>query len=282
MKKLIFICFVVFNALNANASKVITNEFTGKESGIKHPVTVILPTSYNEDKQYNVIYVLHGHSGDNTNWTEKTNIERLADTFNVIIVTPNGGYDSWYIDSKIKQNSLYETYIAKDVVSYIDQNYSTYANRFSRAITGLSMGGFGALHIAINNQHVFAAVGAMSAGVDFRPFPNKFGIDKILGNYNEFANEWSDIAIINNLDKINVSQNKDPKSDHKVEVNQLSIRIDIGLSDFFLSINRQLHYAMLAKNIPHEYVEQEGGHTWKYWDTAIVGQFKFLTSTFPQ
>ena len=272
MKKLLAFIFLSVNTFNIYASQVVTKEFIGKDSGIKHFVTVILPTAYSQDKKHNVVYVLHGHGGDHTSWTRMTDIEALADKFNVIIVNPNGGYDSWYLDSKIKTDSLYETYIAKDIVNYIDQSYSTNPSRTGRAITGLSMGGFGALHIAINNQDVFGAVSAMSAGVDLRPFSAEFGIKKVLGDYADVPNHWSDAAIINNLHKIAAGNNNWKKG-----ADILPIMLDIGVSDFFLPSNRQLHQAMLDLRVRHDYVERPGAHNWDYWSNAIVYQFQFLT-----
>jgi S-formylglutathione hydrolase FrmB len=202
MKKLLALILFSVIAFNLYATEVVTSQLIGKHSGLKHSVTVILPTAYDKAQKYNVVYVLHGYSGVHADWTKQTDIETLADEFNVIIVNPDGGYDSWYIDSTIKKGSLYETYIAKDIVNYIVLNYSTNANRSDRAITGLSMGGFGVLHIAINNQDIFGAVGAMSAGVDLRPFSTEFGIEKVLGHYSVVPEHWSGVAIINNLHKI--------------------------------------------------------------------------------
>ncbi len=156
---------------------------------------------------------------------------------------------------------------------YIDQHYSTNPNRNGRAITGLSMGGFGALHIAINNQDVFGAVGAMSAGVDLRPFSAEFGIEKVLGKYADVPQYWSGVAIVNNLHKIAAGN-----TNWKKGKNVLPIMFDIGVSDFFLPFNRQLHQAMLALRIRHDYVERPGAHNWNYWSNAIVYQFQFLTN----
>jgi S-formylglutathione hydrolase FrmB len=273
MKKLLVIILFSVIALKVCASDVVTSEFIGNKTGIKHPVTVILPTSYDKSQKYNVIYVLHGYSGNHADWTTATDIETLADQFNVIIVNPDGGYDSWYIDSKIKKKSIYETYIAKDIVNYIDQHYSTNSNRNGRAITGLSMGGFGALHVAINNQDVFGAVGAMSAGVDLRPFSAEFGIEKVLGKYSDLPDNWTSVAIINNLHKIAAGNTQWSKGE-----DTLPIMLDIGVSDFFLPFNRQLHQAMLDLRVPHDYVERPGGHDWDYWSNAIVYQFQFLTN----
>lgn len=273
MKRLLALVVLSIITFNIYANEVITREFTGEHSGIKSAVTIILPTAYDKKEQYNVIYVLHGYSGNHTDWTAKTDIETLADKFNVIIVTPDGGYDSWYIDSNIKKNSLYETYIAKDIVNYIDQSYSTNANRQGRAITGLSMGGFGALHIAINNQDVFGAVGAISAGVDLRPYSAEFGIKEVLGNYADAPEYWSSVAIINNLHKIAAGN-----ANSKKGIDTLPIMLDIGVSDFFLPVNRRLHQAMLDLKIRHDYVERPGAHNWNYWSNSIVYQFQFLTS----
>ncbi|MDP2561620.1 alpha/beta hydrolase family protein [Psychrobium sp. 1_MG-2023] len=277
MKKCL--AFVLFNLLisfsqinKAGASEVIINTFIGQKTGIKHPITVTLPKGYNTKQRYRVIYVLHGFSGNHADWTTNTNIEALADRYNVIIVNPDGGYDSWYMNSAINSESRYESYIAHDVVKYIDQKFSTKPTRNGRGITGLSMGGFGALHIAINHQDIFGAVGAMSAGVDLRPFAASFGINKVLGNYQENPTLWDAVAIKSNLYKIAATNNLWQKDDNK-----LPILLDVGVSDFFLSVNRQLHQSMLELNIEHDYIERPGGHDWDYWRNAITYQFQFLS-----
>lgn len=112
---------------------------------------------------------------------QKTNIAQLADQYDVIVVNPDGNYGAWYLNSPVLNDSQYETYIAEDVVNDIDNSYLTNRSKMRRGITGLSMGGFGALNVAINNQQVFAAVTSMSGGVDLRPFAAEFGIAKVLG-----------------------------------------------------------------------------------------------------
>ena len=222
---------------------------------------------------YNVVYVLHGFSGNHTDWTKLTNIEQLADQYNVIVVNPDGNFGSWYLDSEVDKTSQYETYIAEDVVDYIDSNYSTNRSKTGRAITGLSMGGFGALHIAINHPHRFAAVSAMSAGVDVRPFSAEFDLTKVLGNYAENEARWDSIAIVNNLHKIAAGNTAWKKS-----ADDLPIMLDIGVDDFFIEQNRALHQAMLNLRIRHDYIERPGTHDWHYWSKVIPYQFLFLTS----
>jgi len=183
---------------------------------------------------------------------------KLANQFNVIIVNPDGNNNSWYLNSPVNSKARYEDYIAVDVVNYIGDNFNTIAQRKGRAITGLSMGGFGALHIAINNQHTFGAVGAMSAGVDLRPFSSSFDIEEVFGPYTDYPKRWTQVAIIENLHKLAAGNNQ-----WRTTPDYLPMMIDIGVDDFFLTQNRQLHHALLALNIRHEYIERPGGHNWQ-------------------
>ncbi|MCF7519016.1 alpha/beta hydrolase family protein [Pseudoalteromonas sp. L21] len=265
--------FALMISLPISAYQTGTFTFKGKKTAIEKPLTITLPDNYEESKNYNVVYVLHGFSGNHTDWTKLTNIEQLADQYNVIVVNPDGNFGSWYLDSEVDKTSQYETYIAEDVVDYIDSNYSTNRSKTGRAITGLSMGGFGALHIAINHPHRFAAVSAMSAGVDVRPFSAEFDLTKVLGNYAENEARWDSIAIVNNLHKIAAGNTAWKKS-----ADDLPIMLDIGVDDFFIEQNRALHQAMLNLRIRHDYIERPGTHDWHYWSKVIPYQFLFLTS----
>ncbi len=136
MKKLLCTLSLVFS-LPLCAYQTDTHIFKGKKTAIEKPVTVTLPDGYQDSKKYNVIYVLHGYSGNHSDWTKLTNIEKLADQYDVIIVNPDGNFGSWYLDSDIDKNSQYETYIADDLLNYIDFKYSTNRSKSGRAITGL-------------------------------------------------------------------------------------------------------------------------------------------------
>jgi len=88
----------------------------------------------------------------------------MADRYGAIIVTPDGGVDSWYFDSPVDPTYRYETFVTQELIPYIDKLYKTVADRSGRAIAGLSMGGHGALYLAIRHQELFAAAGSMSGG----------------------------------------------------------------------------------------------------------------------
>ena len=117
------------------------------------PAVVITPDSYNGEIQFPVLYLLHGHGGNYSSWTSSSDEAlQMADQYNFIIVCPDGNIDSWYFDSPMDSTSRYETYVAKELVEWIDSNYKTIPNKKARAITGLSMGGHGALYLAFRDR----------------------------------------------------------------------------------------------------------------------------------
>ena len=118
---------------------------------------VIVPENYSERRHYPVVYLLHGYSDNYAKWVKTVpSIKTLATQHQMILVCPDGGFSSWYFDSPIDTTFQYESYITKDLLTYVDAHYATIPDRNSRAITGLSMGGHGSLYLAIRNKNLFA------------------------------------------------------------------------------------------------------------------------------
>lgn len=229
---------------------------------------VVTPDSY-KDKQehYPVVYILHGHSGNYSDYVKKIPaIVAMADVYQEILVFPDGGFNSWYLDSPVDSTVRFETYVGKEIPSWIDQHYRTKASRRYRAITGLSMGGHGALYLAIRHQDTFGAAGSMSGGVDFRPFPNNWQLAAKLGVYRGHESNWDQNVVVNQLPGL--------KND------TLSLIIDCGVKDFFIDVNRQLHQRLMEQGISHDYIEREGGHSWDYWSNSIMYQLFYFNRFF--
>lgn len=229
---------------------------------------VITPSSYGRNsKPYPVVYLLHGHSGDYSDWVKKAPaLLPAVDEMNVLVVCPDGNYNSWYFDSPIDTGYKYETHVALEVPHYIDAHYRTIASRKGRAITGLSMGGHGALYLGIRHKDVFGAAGSMSGGVDFRPFPKNWQIDQRLGDYATHQQTWDDNTVMHAVDQL---QN-----------GELAIAFECGVDDFFIQVNRNLHQKLVEKKIAHDYTERPGGHSWPYWSNAIQYQLLFFRNYF--
>lgn len=231
---------------------------------MKKPIkaVVIRPDNYEKEKELPVVYLLHGYSGNYANWISKVKgLEKAVDLYRCMIVCPDGGFGSWYWDSYL-DSSRYETYISRELVSWVDNKYKTIKNKSGRAITGLSMGGHGALYLAFKHPDVFGAAGSMSGGVDIRPFPNNWDMAKHLGSYAEHPERWEKNTVINML--------------HLLAPGKLSLIIDCGTEDFFFKVNEELHEQLLLRNIPHDYITRPGAHNWEYWANAVQYQLLFM------
>jgi S-formylglutathione hydrolase FrmB len=231
---------------------------------------VVKPNDYSADKKFPVIYLLHGAGGKYSDWVtnppDKQTVARLADQYDVIIVCPDGNVTSWYFDSPVDSTYKYETYVSSELVKYIDSHYSTITDRSGRAITGLSMGGHGALYLAFRHQDVYGACGSMSGGVDLRPFPDNWDIAKRLGKYSEYPDRWEANSVINLT--------------YLLTPNRLAITFDCGSGDFFYQVNKNLHEKLLERNIPHDFTVRPGGHTWEYWGNSVNYQVLFFSRFF--
>lgn len=231
--------------------------------------TVVLPDTYahgNHAARFPAVYVLHGSGGDHTDWIRNTRIGELADRYRVILVMPDGGHQSWYIDSPFDSGSRYGTYIGKEVVSYIDAHFRTVAARPARAITGLSMGVFGALRIALDQPDTFGAVGSISGAVDPRCCESEPGIDHVFGDPGRHPSFWNRNAIV--------------ESARLFAQTHIDLTIDCGVDDALVGSNRTLHQRLVALGVPHDYAERPGGHTWDYWANAIQYQVLFFAASF--
>lgn len=264
---IILAIFCFTNILQAQT--VDTIEVFSDKMGRNIKNVVILPAGYVKDKEtkYPVLYLLHGHGGKYDSWikvTKKT-LPQEASKWNMIVVCPDG-QNSWYWDSPIDPKMQFDTYVSKELVSYIDKNYSTIASSKGRAVTGFSMGGHGGLWLGINHPDIFGACGSMSGGVDIRPFPNNWNMKVRLGSYKDNKQIWDDHTVITQLSKI--------------EPNTLAIIIDCGTSDFFFEVNEALHKELLYRNIPHDYITRPGAHNHEYWGNAIDYQMMFFTKFF--
>ena len=259
-------CFV----LQMNGQTVDTVIVHSDKMNIDVKNVVILPGGYDKksEKKYPVLYLLHGYSGNFGSWIAlKPELPKEATRLGMIIVCPDGK-NAWYWDSPVDPKLQYDTYVSKELVGCIDRNYKTIQTPKGRAIAGLSMGGHGALWLAINHQDVYGACGSMSGGVDIRPFPNNWEMSKSLGSYKDNKELWESHTVINQLNKI--------------EPNSLAIIVDCGVDDFFYQVNENLHKELLYRKINHDYISRPGVHNGEYWNNAIDYQMLFFSKFFKQ
>jgi S-formylglutathione hydrolase FrmB len=257
-------------------SQVDTIEVFSKAMNKSLKAAVVKPSGYSgSNKSYPTVYLLHGGSGSFSDWHKKTTepnlLPKLANQYEVIIVTPGVGPSSYYYDSPVLDSVKYETYFIEELIPFIDKNYRTINDRNSRAITGLSMGGHGSLMLSAKHPQLFIAAGSMSGvmnidtrmwkvGDEFRNL-RLSGQKAMLGeiNYDSPFTEYTVVGLV-----------------EKMKTNGISLIIDCGVDDFLLETNRQIHQMLLQNQTPHEYTEKPGAHTWQYWTEALPFHMLFI------
>jgi S-formylglutathione hydrolase FrmB len=266
MKYFILFISLIFS-LSATAATVDTAHVFSTAMNKNIPCIVILPEkTKSSPKKFPVVYLLHGYSGNYKSWLGFPDIKADADRYQIIIVCPDGGFSSWYLDSPMDSSFKYETFMAKELIPYIDQNYKTIPDREHRGISGLSMGGHGAFYLALRHKDIFGAVASMSGGVDIRPFPKNWDLSKRLGTIAEHPENWEKNTVINLVDSL---KNK-----------ELRIEFDCGTADFFINVNRALNQKLLNMGIEHDYTERPGAHSNTYWGNSLGYQMLFFNKFF--
>lgn len=176
-------------------SKSLENQFEEKST---RAVSIYLPPGYEKSKQrYPVIYFLHGFMGDNTLLSHMSDVLDYAIVSKrirpFILVVPDekttyGG--SFFSNSDLFGN--WEDFTAFDLVRHVDKNYRTIAKKESRGITGHSMGGYGAIKIAMHHPDIFSSVYALSPGAL-----------TIVSEYGPNSNTFKELSTINTLEALN-------------------------------------------------------------------------------
>jgi S-formylglutathione hydrolase FrmB len=220
--------------------------------------TAIVPD--NKPGPFPVLYLLHGLSDDHTAWTRRTSLERYVDGLPLIVVMPNGER-SFYTDSQSSPKAAFETYLTRDLVGFVDRTFRTIPTREGRVLAGLSMGGYGAVKLALKRPDLFCAAVSHSGAVGFgqRTFDPGTEWAAIMGE--NAAGGPNDIfALAETIDRAALP----------------ALRIDCGVDDFLIEENRALDAHLTTLGIPHEYEEHAGGHDWEYWDKHIQDTLKYF------
>jgi S-formylglutathione hydrolase FrmB len=277
LRKLLVCSFIIIS-LSSFAAKVDTLDIASTVMQKNIRTAVVLPDHYKKagKASFPVLYLLHGGSGSFRDWLTKTPdkqlLHRLADQYSIIIVTPDAGSTSYYFDSPLDKASQYETFISKELIDKIDGAYRTIKDRKGRVIAGLSMGGHGAMYIATKHPDLYAAAGSMSGVMNINTATWKVPADfaksradnfaRLLGPPQDANNPYPEYTAVGRVNEIKASG--------------LKLIFDCGVDDFLIDTNLDLHQKLLASQVPHDYIERPGAHTWEYWQNALPYQVLFL------
>jgi S-formylglutathione hydrolase FrmB len=228
---------------------------------------VLLPEGYRDARRrYAVLYLLHGLDGHFDDWTTRTQLARRAGALPIIVVMPEGN-SSWYVNAA-DGSGRYEDYITTELVADVDARFRTIRARYGRAIAGLSMGGYGAVRLALKHPSLYAAAASLSGAFDapepafaerFRAHTEEMG--RIFGPAGGEARRDGDVYAL---------------ADRASAGGAPALFMACGTSDPFLESNRRMAALLQKRGFAYEYHETAGGHGWDYWNRQIDPLLAFI------
>jgi putative tributyrin esterase len=231
--------------------------------------SAVLPPGYDaSDERCTTVYLLHGFSGGYRDWVRNTGLVRYASQYRFLIITPDG-QNGWWTNSKQVKNALYEDYVMKDLIPYVDAHYRTLATRHGRAIAGLSMGGYGAAKLALKYPGSFFYAASFSGAIDV---PNSIETEikagKPMGEsrrtkFTAFGEtrteEWTRNDVLAIVDSV------DAKA---LPYLYLSVGHFDGIPTI-IDATLALGVKLRMKHASFEMHETIGAHNWLFWDQEV-------------
>lgn len=230
--------------MQTNINVVVPQKSTNGEIGIKN--------NAHGDK-YKTLYLLHGLSDDNSIWMRRTSIERYATECGIAVVMPEVAR-SFYTD--MKYGGRYYTFISQEVPRIAREFLPLSGERCDNYIAGLSMGGYGALKVALKNPEKFCAAAGLSSVADIVEF--------IGGNPGVGYPIFGDDNIIPDDENLFYLAEKCNSSELKPR-----IFMGEGKQDFMYDANIRLKEKFESLDYDFTYRESDGSHEWGFWDEYI-------------
>lgn len=262
--------WVAISTPNALCAEVTTETVSFRSRALDGETTYIaaLPSPLEAGHVYPVLYLLHGATGSYKDWTEQSTFTQLLKGRDIIVIMPDGGTFGWYLDSKIKADSQFETMITQDLLQDVESRFPVAKDKAGRAIAGLSMGGHGALSLAAKHPDLFGSASSMSGIVDITAHPGKWKLDDILGTQPEHLDQWKQHSVLYMADRFVTAG--------------VALLFDTGVGDETGAVvdNRNLDQKLTELNVPHVYREYPGKHNWAYWNGHIGQHLDFHEAQF--
>ena len=239
-------------------------------------VSVILPEAGKKESapgapggSYQTIYLLHGLSGNHTDWMRQSCIERYVSQYGLAAVMPEVGR-SWYTDTA--GEAAYFTFVARELPAVCRSYFRGMSEkREDNFVGGLSMGGYGAMKAALLCPDVFSGCISLSGSLDITRKRTK----------PLSLNEWRAIFDFDLQSPLELEGGENDlfaraEKNSRENIPFPCIYMWAGLDDTQLLPNRDFHALLTSLNVPHRYDESEGNHSWKWWDLHIQDGLSYL------
>jgi enterochelin esterase-like enzyme len=234
--------------------------------GKRADVTIYVPAQVQKNTSVDIVILLHGVYGSHWAWTLKGGVHKTANRLiesgkirPMVLVMPSDGLygdGSGYLPHV---NENYEKWIVEDLIKAAIEQIECVNEKSKVFITGLSMGGYGAMRLGAKYPTIFRSFSGLSSITEFSQMAMFLeGKDDREMNKSIRSKESVLECLLANKERLPF------------------FRFDCGSEDFLLNDNRQLHKSLQENNIEHTYVENPGGHQWNYWRTHIEDSLLFF------
>jgi len=274
--------FAQYSRGTVKESLSIDSKILGKQ--VKY--SIYLPFDYEtSNRYYPVVYLLHGLNDNEVGWIQFGEANLIADECianreipPMILAMPDGGV-SYYInsyDGKVK----YEDFFIHEFIPFIEKNYRIRAEKKYRGMAGLSMGGFGAVILALKYPEKFVTCAAFSPVLFSETYMKQAEDKKFNAYYAPLfgSEEKGDKRITGHYHKNNPFDFALTKE--KGAYNDLKIYIDCGDNDYLTDDNCRFNIHLNQLEIKHEFRVRDGAHNWTYWRSGLSDGLKFIGESF--
>jgi putative tributyrin esterase len=230
------------------------------------PYRVLMPAAIPSGTKLPVVYLLHGGGGNFRDWLNYSDVARFA-LQNLILVMPDGD-ESYYTNSREHPQDRYEDYIVNDLILDVETHFSVATGRANRAIAGLSMGGFGAVKLALKYPERFAFAGGLSSALDVpsRPFSMKR-----IGQWRQHASIFGPAGSTTRRDNdpLVLARNADPTKTPY-------LFLTCGDHEGLLATNQSFAKLLEERKFRYEFHVVPGAHNWGQWNARLDDLFLAL------
>jgi S-formylglutathione hydrolase FrmB len=230
------------------------------------PYRIVMPASVAPGQRLPVVYLLHGGDGGFRDWTNDSDVAHFAES-GLLLVMPEGG-SSYYTNAVDPPQDRYEDYIVSDLISDVESRFPAATERSNRAIVGLSMGGFGAVKIALRHPELFAFVGGLSSAIDvphrafvFKRFHQSRHYSAIFGPAGSQTRRDNDPLLL--------ARSANPEA-------APYFFLTCGEQEGLLSSNREFATLLARRHFRYEFHTIPGGHDWNQWNGWLPALFLSL------
>lgn len=228
--------------------------FKSKHLKCNDSILVFTPENFKRDDSIPTLFLLHGYSGNYKNWSEKYDIQEVSNRYGFRIICPDGFYNSWYVDNIDPEKMQWRKFFNEELFPDLEERFSlSPENTF---ISGLSMGGHGAINLFIDHPEWYRSAGSMSGVMNLHHTPIKTGaMQEVFGEYEGNPRFDEESAIVRAI---------------KISGTDKPLILSCGYDDVTYAKSTE-DFAKRCKelNIPHFVTLSKGTHSWTYWGYAL-------------